>query len=146
MAENVPQTYANHVRMHPPFHYFLLPGGLALLVLTIMNVVRHPDLLTSWILVLIGVMWPIAMFLIRINPLRAQDRLIRLEEQLRAEELLSDELLERSRELTASQWVALRFAPDTEFPGLVEKALNGKMKGADIKKAIVSWRADTFRV
>jgi Family of unknown function (DUF6526) len=146
MAENVPQTYANHTRTHPPFHFFVLPGGLLLLILTIVNVVRHSDLLTSWILLLIGVMWPIAMFLIRINPLRAQDRLIRLEEQLRAEELLSDELLARSRELTASQWVALRFASDAEFPGLVEKALNGKLKGAEIKKAIVVWRPDTFRV
>jgi hypothetical protein len=107
---------------------------------------RNPDLLASWILLLIGVMWPIAVFLIRINPLRVQDRLIRLEEELRCEELLSDELLERASGVTESQWTALRFASDEEFPGLVEKALASKMKSADIKKAIVSWRADTFRV
>ncbi|MGD0435523.1 MAG: DUF6526 family protein, partial [Bryobacteraceae bacterium] len=112
MAEKIPQTYANHVRWHPPFHFFLMPGGLVLLILTIVNVVRHPDLLTSWILLLIGVMWPIAMFLIRINPLRVQDRLIRLEEELRSEELLSDALLDRVDELTESQWTALRFASD----------------------------------
>jgi len=146
MAEKIPQTYANHVRWHPPFHFFLMPGGLVLLILTIVNVVRHPDLLTSWILLLIGVMWPIAMFLIRINPLRVQDRLIRLEEELRSEELLSDALLDRVDELTESQWTALRFASDEEFPALVEKTLSSKMKRADIKKAIVEWRADTFRV
>ncbi len=65
MAEKVPQTYANHVRMHPPFHFFLLPAALALLILTIVNVVRHYDLLESWILLLIGVMAPIAILLIR---------------------------------------------------------------------------------
>jgi hypothetical protein len=146
MAEKVPQTYANHARMHPPFHFFLLPGALVLLILTIVNVVRNPESLASWILLLIGVMWPIAIFLIRTNPLRVQDRLIRLEEQLRCEELLSDELLERADELTESQWVALRFVPDQEFPGMVEKALDSKMKGSEIKKAIAGWRADTFRV
>jgi hypothetical protein len=132
--------------MHPPFHFFLLPGALVLLILTIVNVVRNPESLASWILLLIGVMWPIAIFLIRTNPLRVQDRVIRLEEQLRCEELLSDELLGRADELTESQWVALRFVPDQEFPGMVEKALNSKMKGSEIKKAIVGWRADTFRV
>jgi len=146
MAEKVPQTYANHTRTHPPFHFFLLPGALVLLILTIVNVVRNPDLLASWILLLIGVMWPIAMFLIRTNPLRVQDRLIRLEEQLRCEELLTDELFERADELTESQWVALRFVPDEEFPGMVEKALAGKLKGSEIKKAAVGWRPDTFRV
>jgi hypothetical protein len=146
MAEKVPQTYANHVRFHPPFHYFLIPGGLILLTLTIVNVVRNPDLLASWILLLIGVMWPIAVFLIRINPLRVQDRLIRLEEQLRSEELLSDEQLDRAGEVTEAQWTALRFASDEEFPGLLQKAVSDKMKASDIKKAIVGWRADTFRV
>ncbi len=146
MAEKIPQTYANHTRTHPPFHFFLLPGALVLLILTIVNVVRNPDLLASWILLLIGVMWPVAMFLIRTNPLRVQDRLIRLEEQLRCEELLSDELLERAGEVTESQWTALRFASDEEFPGLLEKAVSSQMKSKDIKKAIVSWRADTFRV
>ena len=60
MAEKVPQTYANHVRMHAPFHFFLLPATLALLILTIVNVVRHYDLLESWILLLIGVMAAVA--------------------------------------------------------------------------------------
>jgi hypothetical protein len=146
MAERVPQTYANHVRLHPPFHFFLLPSALVLLILTIVNVVRHYDLLESWILLLIGVMAPVAILLIRINPLRVQDRLIRLEEQLRLEALLKEPLKSRVEELNESQLVALRFASDGEVASLVEKTLRDKLKSSDIKKAVVSWRADLFRV
>ncbi len=78
MPEKLPQTYANHTRTHPPFHFFLMPATLLLLILVIVNVVRHTDTLESWILLLIGVMAPVAVLLIRINPLRVQDRLIRL--------------------------------------------------------------------
>lgn len=146
MAEKLPQNYANHVRTHPPFHFFLMPAALVLLILVIVNAVRHPDTLESWILVLIGVMTPVAVLLIRINPLRVQDRVIRLEERLRCETLLSAALKARLNELEASQITALRFASDQELSGLVDKALNSKMAGKDIKKAIVTWRADTFRV
>jgi len=146
MAERVPQTYANHVRLHPPFHFFLLPAALVLLILTIVNVVRHYDLLEAWILLLIGVMAPVAILLIRINPLRVQDRLIRLEEQLRLEALLKEPLKSRVGELNESQLVALRFASDGEMASLVEKTLRDKLKGSEIKKAVVSWRADLFRV
>jgi len=146
MAEKVPQTYANHVRLHPPFHFFLMPAALVLLVLTIVNVVRHSDRLESWILLLIGVMAPVAILLIRINPLRVQDRVIRLEERLRLEALLNGPLKSRIGELSESQLVALRFASDAEVAALIEKALKEQMNGKDIKKAVVSWRADLFRV
>jgi len=92
MAEKVPQTYANHVRMHPPFHFFLMPGTLVLLVLTVINIIKHHEALEDWILLLIGVLAPVAVLLIRINPLRAQDRLIRLEERMRLERLLNEPL------------------------------------------------------
>jgi hypothetical protein len=146
MAEKLPQTYANHTRMHPPFHFFLMPATLLLLILTIVNVVRHSGALEAWILLLIGVMAPVAVLLIRINPLRVQDRLIRLEEQQRFQALLPAQLKSRLGDLTEAQIVALRFASDSELPGLVEKTLSSKMAGKDIKKAIVTWRADTFRV
>ena len=146
MPDKMQQTYANHVRMHPPFHFFLMPATLLLLILVIANVVRHPDTLESWILVLIGIMAPVAVLLIRINPLRVQDRVIRLEERERMEALLPANLKNRIGELTVSQIVALRFASDAELPALVDNALASRMPGKDIKKAIRTWRADTFRV
>jgi len=146
MAEKMPQTVANHVRTHPPFHFFLLPGALVLLILTVVNVVRHYQQLEAWALVVIGILFPVAVLLIRTNALRVQDRLIRLEERLRLQALLSAELSARIGELTESQLIALRFASDEELPALVGKVLAAKMAAADIKKAIVTWRADTFRV
>lgn len=146
MAEKTPQTYANHARLHPPFHFVLGPGSFVLLILTIINVVRHYGQLEAWILMLMGVLFLIAVFLVRLNPLRVQDRLIRLEEWLRLEALLSPELGARLDELTESQLIALRFASDEEVPALVAKVLAAKMPPKEIKQAIVTWRADTFRV
>ena len=146
MAEKLPQTLANHTRVHPPFHFFLMPAALALLIMTIVNVVRHPDTLESWILLLIGVMAPVAILLIRVNPLKVQDRLIRMEERQRFDALLPPQLKSRAGELTETQIVALRFASDAELPGLIEKTLSSKLDSKGIKTAIVNWRADTFRV
>src|SRR5260370_17841694 len=146
MAEKLPQTHANHVRWHPPFHFFLMPCAIAVLIMSIVNVVKHYDVLEAWILLLLGIMTPVAVLLIRINPLRAQDRLIRLEERLRLESLLNEPLRSRIAEWKPSQLFSLRFACDAEIPGLVEKALNGNMQAKEIKKTIITWRADTFRV
>lgn len=146
MAEKTPQTFANHARTHPPFHFFVLPGGLVLLILTVINVIRHYDRLDAWILLWIGLLFPVAALLIRTNALRVQDRLIRLEERLRLEALLSAELSARIGELTESQLIALRFASDNELPALVAKVLAAKMQSKEIKQAIVTWRPDTFRV
>ena len=146
MAEKRPQTYANHIRLHPPFHYFLAPGALVLLVLTVINAVRHYSRLDAWILLLMAVLFFAALFLVRLYPLKAQDRIIRLEERLRLEKVLSAGFVRRIPELTEAQLIALRFASDSELPALAEKVLGTKMSAGDIKKNIVTWRADTFRV
>jgi hypothetical protein len=146
MAEKLPQTYANHTRFHPPFHFFLAPGSIALIVLTGVNVYRHSSELEAWILLLMAVLFFAAAFLVRTYPLKAQDRVIRLEERLRMQTALSSALASRIPELTEAQLIALRFASDSELPGLVEKVLAAKMPAREIKKSIAVWRADTFRV
>jgi hypothetical protein len=138
--------FANYFRLHPPFHFFLLPFAAAVLVISVINVIKHYETLEAWTLMLLGLMAPVAVLLIRINPLRAQDRVIRLEERMRLAAALNEPLKSRIGELTEPQLIALRFASDGELPGLVEKALSAKMPAKDIKKAIVSWRADIFRV
>jgi hypothetical protein len=146
MAEKRLQTYANHMRLHPPFHYFLAPGALVVLVLTVINVVRHYSRLDAWILLLMAILFFAALFLVRLYPLKAQDRIIRLEERLRLEKVLAAGFVRRIPELTEAQLIALRFASDSELPALVEQVLSAKMSTRDIKKNIVTWRADTFRV
>jgi len=146
MVEKIPQTYANHTRLHPLFHFFLAPGALILLILTIINVFQHYPRMDAWILLVMAVLFFTALYLVRSYPLRAQDRIIRLEERQRLEALLSAEFVPRIRELTEAQLIALRFASDSELPALVDKVLTTKMPARDIKKAIVIWRPDTFRV
>src|SRR3984957_19383542 len=142
MPEKLPQTYANHARFHPLFHYFLAPGSLALIVLTVIYVSRHSSQLEAWILLLMAILFFAALFLVRLYPLKAQDRIIRLEERLRLQTILSTALARRIPELTEAQLIALRFASDSELPALVEKALASKMPAPEIKRNIVAWRAD----
>ena len=79
--------------------------------------------------------------------LRAQDRIIRLEERTRLDRLLPADLRVRAAELSTSQLIALRFAPDDEVPELVRRALDGELaRQGDIKRAIRDWRADHLRV
>jgi hypothetical protein len=82
----------------------------------------------------------------RLYSLRVQDRVIRLEEQLRLVALLPEPLRSRVPELTPSQLVGLRFASDAELPKLVERTLSEKLSQADIKKSIQNWRPDYLRV
>jgi hypothetical protein len=146
MAEKVPQTLANHARLQPPFHFFVLPVTATALILALINVVRNYESLAAWALALLALAFIVAAPMIRINALKAQDRVIRLEERMRLASLLNEPLKSRIGELTEGQLIALRFCPDAELPALVDKSLQSKLSGRDIKKLIVHWRPDTFRV
>jgi hypothetical protein len=145
MADNL-QTYANHTRWHPPFHFFLAPVMLINVVWAIVKFVREPGWDQGW-WVVVSLALVVLAALVRTNPLRVQDRLIRLEEQLRHQQVLPAELAREARTLRAGQLIALRFAPDDELEGLVREVLAGRLaKPAQIKQAIRNWRADTLRV
>ncbi len=83
----------------------------------------------------------------RVQALRAQDRVIRLEESLRYQRVLSADLAIQAEQLPTGSKIALRFAPDEELPELVQKAINGEFATSkDIKLAIKNWRGDYLRV
>ena len=143
---DAPQTYANHARWHAPFHYFAAPVMLTNVIVAVVQLVRDPGLERGW-WVVVSLALLVVTALARANPLRAQDRIIRLEESLRYYQLLPDELAGRAAALTPAQVVALRFAADEELEGLVRDVLEGRLtKPGEIKRAIKVWRADTFRV
>jgi hypothetical protein len=75
-----------------------------------------------------------------------QDRIICLEENLRLARILPVPLLSRMGELSDSQIVGLRFASDAELPALVQRVLDERLSGSDIKKAVQEWRPDYSRV
>jgi hypothetical protein len=145
MANTKPQSYANHARLDPPFHFFLAPLLIIAVILSIMSLVRHHDLdSTLWLLLAIGLFLTAGKA--RSYALKAQDRIIRLEERLRLSLLLTDAARPRIAELTEPQLIGLRFASDAELPALAMRALNENLTKKQIKMAIQSWRPDTFRV
>lgn len=140
------QSYKSHTRWVPAFHFFVLPVLLANVIVTAIRLVNDPRGITGWNLI-VAIALFLGVFLLRGMPLRAQDRVIRMEERARFDRLLPSDLRPRVGELTTAQFVALRFAPDDEVPDLTRRALDGELKTqADIKRAIKNWRADTLRV
>ena len=152
MAERTPQTYANHTRFDPLFHFFLIPVFLLGFILSLVHFFYHfresdsRDNIHSFLLIVLAVALLTLVFKVRLYVLRVQDRVIRLEERLRLMQLLSEPLRSRIPELTEGQLIALRFASDAEVPKLVERTLNEKLTRKDIKKAIQNWRPDYWRV
>ncbi len=145
MAEKTPQTYSNHVRWDPLFHFLALPVMLLSAIAMIVLFILHPGLHSAWIFV-ISVALAIITLKTRLYALRVQDRVIRLEERLRLSQVLSEPLRSRIPELTEGQLIGLRFAPDSELPALVERALTEKLSRGDIKKQVKNWRPDYWRV
>ena len=143
---DAPQTYDNHARWHAPFHFFAAPVMLTNFIVAAVQLFRNPGLDTGWWLIVSAAL-VVVTALVRANPLRAQDRIIRLEESLRYYQVLPEELAQRAASLKPAQMVALRFASDEELEVLVREVLEGRLtKPAEIKRAVKNWRADTFRV
>lgn len=145
MGEIATQTYRNHRRLDPWYHFFILPVlGIALLA-ALWRAIQAPALRAVWEVVAAAAFVVLALKA-RTFALKAQDRVIRLEERLRLQALLSEPLRSRVGSLTESQLIGLRFASDAEAAGLVQAALDENLGGEAIKKRIQTWRPDTFRV
>lgn len=131
--------------MVPGFHYLGLLSILALLGGSINYLVRatSENKYLASLLVLVSIILAILWIYIRVFPLKAQDRAIYAEENLRYY-TLTGKLL--PQELSILQVVALRFAPDTEFVVLVDRAVKEQLSSKDIKLAIQNWKADWYRV
>jgi len=145
MADRSPQTLANHVRLDPPYHYFVLPVLAITWIVSIVFAVHHPGFVHLWIVVF-NTALIVAVIRSRQYALKVQDRVIRLEERLRLTALLPESQRGQIAKLTEGQFIALRFASDAEVAGLVEQTLSANLRPADIKKAIKNWRPDYWRV
>jgi hypothetical protein len=144
MAEQQ-QTYANHTRWLPPFHFFVLP----VLLLNVLDSLRHlfmaPSLSTAFGAVVASAIF-LGLALAREMVNTVQDRVIRLEMRLRLAQLLPPDLRSRIDDLRPKQLVALRFAADGELPELVRDVLARKYTTPkDIKLQIKSWQGDWLR-
>jgi hypothetical protein len=139
------QNFNNHAQMVPGFHYLTFGGIFALLGGSINYLVQSSaeNKYLAALMVLTSIVFVLVAWYTRTFALKAQDRAIRAEENLR-HFVLTGKLLPSS--LTVGQIVALRFAPDAEFPALAEKAASNNLSGKEIKQLIQNWKADFYRV
>jgi hypothetical protein len=140
------QNYSNHVRLVPGFHYLLASILFLTLIGSLINLYKswgiHGQFYSAALIVVLVICCGFLFYYARTFPLKAQDRAIRAEENLR-HFVLTGKLLDAR--LAMRQVIALRFAPDNEFVELARKAADGNMPAADIKRAIKNWKADNYR-
>ena len=139
------QNYKNHRRFVPAYHFFALLGSLILVIGAIVNLVKTSgDGLYSASLILFGALvLMFTTFYTRVFALKAQDRVIRAEENFRFYVLTKETL---PKGLNMRQIIGLRFASDEELPALVDRALKENLSENAIKKSIKTWRVDMHRV
>jgi hypothetical protein len=141
------QNYANHTRTVPMFHMVLFPVIVLTLIGSFVNLYEslgdHQRLYSASLIVVVSVCLLFFFFFCRIFPLKAQDRAIRAEENLR-HFALTGKLLDPR--LTMRQVIGLRFASDEELVALAQRAADEKLTGDQIKRSVKNWRADTYRV
>ncbi len=141
------QNYENHAQLVTGFHKVLLPILLLTLIGSGVNVYEswgdHQRMYSATLIAVITFCLILTAFFGRTFALKAQDRAIRAEENLR-HFAMTGKLLDPR--LSAKQIVGLRFASDGEFVALAAKAANESLSAGDIKRAVKNWREDNYRV
>jgi hypothetical protein len=140
------QNFASHRVFVPLFHGVVFSLLFLNLVYRTVVLFRHPGWASAADL-LVAIALGLLTYYVRLFPLGVQNRVIRLEERLRLERLLSEDLRPRIAELSASQLIGLRFASDAELPSLARWVLDGNVRSREaIKQKIADWRADHMRI
>lgn len=141
------QSYPHHRRFVPLFHGVLFWLIALTLIGSLVNLYKslgdHERLYSASLIVVVTVCLLFLFFFCRIFPLKAQDRAIRAEENLRHFVLTGKTLDPR---LTIRQIIGLRFASDEEFAALAQKAADENLSEDQIKRSVKNWRPDTYRV
>ena len=143
-----PQSFQNHARFDPIFHFFLAPMTLINLGFAIYATIHawpSCKYLHLWWIVMSVVLFVLT-GVFRGYALKNQDRLIRLEEQLRLADLLPEDQLGLIEALTVDQFIGLRFASDAEVASLAQRAVAENLDRKQIKQAITTWRPDNHRI
>ena len=146
MSAMTAQNYSSHARRVPVFGtalLLLIATGVGSVVNLVLSWGDHQRLYSASLIVVLSFCSVVVAGAARSFPLKAQDRAIRAEENLR-HFVLTGKLLDAR--LMPLQIVALRFAADEEFVELAQRAAEKGMTPDEIKRAIKNWRPDTYRV
>ncbi|MSO29856.1 MAG: hypothetical protein EXQ48_02785 [Acidobacteria bacterium] len=111
------------------------------LVLVVMLMFLRPAVVTI-APVLLALALSLTVWMVRQYALRLQNRIIRLEMQVRLARL--GRVTDGDR-LSVPQLVALRFASDSEILSLLDKTLADKLEPDQIKRAVTNWQGDHMR-
>lgn len=139
------QNFKNHSRFVILYHVIGFLLLLALLSGSVVNLVNSSkeNLYSASLILVTNILLGITLFFARSFALKANDRAIRAEENLR-HFIISGKPLPAG--LRLGQIVALRFASDAELVTLAAKAKAENLGSKAIKVAIQEWKADYERV
>ncbi|HSN47810.1 MAG TPA: DUF6526 family protein [Flavobacterium sp.] len=141
------QTFKNHVRYYPPHHFVYYPVIMAFLAFSVYFIFKSEDkLIWAFISAIFVVLFGLAFMMRQHYALTLQNRIVRLELRYRYFSLTAKRFEDFEHKLKDDQLFALRFAPDEELPGLIERTLLENLSGTEIKKAIIHWKGDYERV
>jgi len=140
------QSFSNHVKWVPTFHFFVIPVMVLNFISAIVRLVLRGVTWDNVVYLLTAAALLMLVFHARLFALKVQDRVIRMEERQRMTKLLPQDLQPRIGDFTPGQLVALRFAGDDELPGLARKVLSDRLTNAkNIKQMVEHWRPDHLR-
>lgn len=142
------QQYKHHSKYYYPHHFIFYPVVTVLIIASGRLALKNPERSMEWMAIsAIFVLLAWLSFMMRQHySLTNQNRMVRLEMRLRFYQLTNTRLEALEPRLTFSQLAALRFAPDEELPGLVQKTLDNNLSAGQIKQSIKNWLPDTMRV
>lgn len=142
------QNLKSHARYDPGFHFVIVPILLVNLVFAFIlcfgHYHQHLYIAVWWIV--LSFTFILMALRARMSALKAQDRVIRLEERLRLTALLPSSEHATISSFTTAQLIALRFASDRELSVLARRTLGENLSPNQIKQSIVEWRPDFDRV
>ena len=145
MSNSAPQSFKNHAKFDPPYHFVLATVLAVNLFIVPCFAWKNLNIFSEW-LVLLSIAAFIPVIKLRTYPLKVQDRVIRLEERLRLQALAPPEWHAQIYRLNEDQLIALRFAADDEVVELAKQALEENLTRKQIKERIKVWRADGWRI
>ena len=140
------QNFENHGKLVPSYHFFAVPVFLINFLWSLYRLRQLGISFEGIFGVILAAALVVLVFQARLFALAVQDRVIRLEERLRYQQVLPADLRARCCEMAIGQIVSLRFASDAELPVLARKVLDEKLtERKAIKQLIKNWKPDYLR-
>jgi Family of unknown function (DUF6526) len=139
------QSFSNHVRVHPVYHYVAVPVSLGLVLASLLNLIFYFSL-SATLLFISMIVLHLAIFLARDYAKKNQDRMIRMELRFRYYLLTSQNLESIENHFSISQLLAMRFASNEELVEMIQNPNTKQKTAKQIKHQITQWNPDLMRV